>query len=82
MLYCGSRRRRTDLIFNPHLRELTRDAARRLHLLIESRVTPIAQREKKCESCSFLNICLPEALRLRRGAASWFEGQLKEALDL
>lgn len=78
MLYYGKRRRRTDIIFDWQLRELTRDAARRLHLLIESRVTPIAQREKKCESCSLLDLCMPDALRLRKGVASWFARQLHE----
>ncbi|MFN2509255.1 MAG: CRISPR-associated protein Cas4 [Chthoniobacterales bacterium] len=78
MLYYGKRRRRTDVAFDAALRELTGDAARRLHALIESRVTPIAQREKKCESCSLLDICLPDALRFRKGAATWFARQLHE----
>ncbi len=77
MLYYGKRRRRTDVVLNPALRELTRDAARRLHVLIESRITPMAQREKKCESCSLLEICMPDALRLRKGVASWFAAQLR-----
>lgn len=78
MLYYGKRRRRTDVVLNPALRELTRDAAQRLHVLIESRITPMAQREKKCESCSLLEICMPDALRLRKGVASWFAAQLKD----
>ncbi len=82
MLYYGKRRRRTDVIFTAELRELTRDTAQRLHALIASRVTPIAQREKKCESCSLLEICLPDALRLRHGAASWFARQLHEVVAL
>lgn len=79
MLYYGKRRRRTDVIFDPALRELTRETAGRLHALFDSRRTPLAQREKKCESCSLLNLCLPDALRLRNGAASWFAAQLRES---
>lgn len=76
MLYYGKRRRRTDVVFNSELRELTRDTAQRLHALITSRETPIAQREKKCESCSLVEICMPDALRFRRSVASWFAAQL------
>ena len=79
MLYYGKRRRRTDVIFGPALRELTRNTAQRLHALIDSRETPSAQREKKCESCSPLEICMPDALRLRNGVASWFAAQLRDA---
>jgi CRISPR-associated exonuclease Cas4 len=79
MLYYGQRRRRTDVIFDPALRELTRDTARRLHALFDSRRTPLAQREKKCESCSLLEICMPDALRLRKSVASWFAAQLRDA---
>ena len=80
MLYYGKRRRRTDVLFHPALRELTRETALRLHALIDSRQTPPAQREKKCESCSLLEICLPDALRLRQSVASWFAAQLHESL--
>jgi len=79
MLYYGKRRRRTDVIFDSALCELTRDTARRLHALFDSRRTPLAQREKKCESCSLLDLCLPDALRLRNGAASWFAAQLRDS---
>lgn len=79
MLYYGKRRRRTDVIFDDALRALTRETAQRLHALFDSRRTPLAQREKKCESCSLLDLCLPDALRLRHGAASWFASQLRDS---
>lgn len=82
MLYYGKRRRRTDVMFDEQLRELTRKSARRLHELIKSRVTPAAQREKKCDTCSLLHLCMPDALRLRKGAAAWFARQLHEAAAL
>ncbi len=79
MLYYGKRRRRTNVAFDAALRELTRDTAQRLHTLIDSRQTPTAQREKKCESCSLLEICLPDALRFKRSITSWFAGQLRDS---
>ncbi len=80
-LFYGKRRRRTEVVFNETLRALTRDSARSLHALIASRSTPLAVREKKCQSCSLLALCMPDALRFRRGAAAWFERQLRENVD-
>lgn len=76
-LYYGQRRRRTEIACDEALRRLTRDTAMRLHELIDARSTPPAEREKKCDACSLLPLCLPDALRLRRGAAAWFAGQLE-----
>jgi len=79
-LFYGKRRRRTDVLFDEGLRALTRDSACQLHALISSGITPPAVRERKCESCSLLTICMPDALRFRRGAAAWFERQLQESV--
>jgi CRISPR-associated exonuclease Cas4 len=81
-LFYGQRRRRTDVLFDEELRALTRNSAIRLHALITARVTPTALREKKCESCSLLHLCLPDALRFRRGAAAWFDRQLHESVEI
>jgi CRISPR-associated exonuclease Cas4 len=80
-LFYGRHRRRTDVPFDDALRALTRESARRLHALISSRLTPPAVREKKCDSCSLVQICMPDALRLRRGASAWFERQLRESVE-
>lgn len=79
-LFYGKRRRRTDVHFDETLRALTCDSAQRLHALITASITPPALREKKCESCSLLDLCMPDALRFRRGAAAWFEHQLQDAV--
>ncbi len=78
-LFYGQRRRRTDVSFDEALRQVTRNSASRLRVLISSGITPPAVREKKCETCSLLSICLPDALRFRRGAAAWFERQLHQS---
>ena len=76
-LYYGEQRHRTEFLFDEPLRELTRDAALRLQALVASRVTPPAKKEKKCESCSLIEYCMPGMFSLQRGAAAWFSGQLK-----
>jgi CRISPR-associated exonuclease Cas4 len=76
-LFYGQTRRRTDVIFDSELRALTVEAARRLHELIDSRATPPAvYEERKCDACSLIELCMPQAMRFQKGAAAWFERQL------
>lgn len=59
-LFYGKTRRRVDVVFDRDLRKNTEDTARRLHALIDSGKTPRAKHEEKCESCSFISLCLPK----------------------
>jgi CRISPR-associated exonuclease Cas4 len=61
-IFYGVTRRRTDVPFDAPLRELTRSTIARLHAMFASRVTPRARREKKCDRCSLINLCLPDVL--------------------
>lgn len=58
-LFYGKKQRRTAVEFDEQLRETTRHASQRLHDLISSQQTPQAVREKKCDTCSLLNVCMP-----------------------
>ena len=58
-LFYGQTRRRFDVAFGPDLRSETAAAAARVHVLVDSGVTPPARREPKCEHCSLLQLCLP-----------------------
>lgn len=75
-LFYGETRRRTAVAFDEELRTVTVRAIERLHELIASRVTPLAVREKKCDKCSLLEICMPNAMRFKRGVRVWFLSQL------
>ena len=59
-LFYGQTRRREDVIFDKALRAETEEAARKVHELIESGITPKAEYSKKCKQCSLLNLCLPK----------------------
>lgn len=60
-LFYGSTRRRLDVSFTPELRTQTEDAAKRLHVLIESGTTPPPKyNAAKCDRCSLLEICRPQ----------------------
>lgn len=62
-LFYGRSRRRTEVEFDTELRQLTEQAAARLHELIRSRLTPPAVYEKKCDTCSLFALCLPKTSR-------------------
>jgi CRISPR-associated exonuclease Cas4 len=71
--------RRTDVRFDAELRALTGGTARRLHELIAKRETPAAVYEgRKCEACSLLELCMPQAMRFQKGAGAWFARQMAE----
>lgn len=79
-LYYGEIRRRTTIAFDEELRAVTIQAIKRLHNLISSRVTPLASREKKCDKCSLIEICMPDAMRFKRGVQSWFSSAIKSQI--
>lgn len=74
-LFYGQTRRRAAVPIDERLREVVRRSAARFREIIESRLTPRAVREKKCETCSLLNVCLPDALK-RRSAREFLNRQL------
>lgn len=59
-LFYGQTRRREDVVFDRNLRMETEDAAKKVHKLIESGITPKAEYSKKCERCSLVELCLPK----------------------
>ena len=59
-LFYGQTRRREDVFFDAALRQETEDAAKRVHALIESGITPKAEYSKKCKKCSLLALCMPK----------------------
>lgn len=78
-LFYGRTRRRQDVAFDINLRELTRQAAERLHEMLASGVTPAAVYEKKkCGRCSLASQCLPRVSACR--AATFVDRQVRELL--
>lgn len=60
-LFYGQKKRRKEIPFSPDLRELTQQIIGATHQLIRSGKTPQGQYDKKCDSCSLLNLCLPRS---------------------
>lgn len=70
-LFYGRTRRRVEVEFNAELRRQTHGTIRRLHELVASGITPRARREKKCDRCSLLHLCLPDATAPHRSASRY-----------
>lgn len=61
-LFYGKTRRRIDVAFDGALRAETLETAKQLHAFIESGKTPAPEYSPKCESCSFIDECLPKTI--------------------
>ena len=70
-IFYGQPRRRYPVSFDDRLRALSESAAQRLHELIDNGQTPPASFEKKCESCSLLNLCVPKMAGQSKSAARY-----------
>ncbi len=62
-LFYGQTRHRHDVKFDSALRAETEDAAKKVHEIIESGVTPKPEYSKKCKKCSLYELCMPKVNR-------------------
>jgi CRISPR-associated exonuclease Cas4 len=74
-LYYGSQHKRQEVVFIEELRNKTIAIAEKLHELISNMATPKAVYQKKCENCSLIDACMPEA-----GKGKSVEKYLEEVL--
>jgi CRISPR-associated exonuclease Cas4 len=81
-LFYGQTRRRLDVSLDVSLRAKTEAAAARMHEIIRAGITPPAFRERKCDHCSLLDLCLPHAMRPRRTAHAYLQRAAGEALAI
>lgn len=79
-LFYGRTRRRFDVEFDDSLRRLTKESAHRLHELVARGLTPLAVREPKCDGCSLLQLCLPDATSAHKSASRYFDHSLDRIL--
>jgi len=77
-LFYGTTRRRVDVAFDARLRDETQAAARRLHELIASGLTPKANYGKWCKNCSLARECMPRATAGARSAKRYLETALEQ----
>src|SRR5690606_32221868 len=60
-LFYGQRKRRTEVVFDSELRDLTLDIAAKTRAMVESGVTPAALYSPPlCDACSLIDLCQPQ----------------------
>jgi CRISPR-associated exonuclease Cas4 len=80
-LFYGKTRHRLDVPFDLPLRNLTEQTIHQLHALIASGRTPPAVYEKaKCDRCSLIDLCMPQAATPRLRARNYLDDALAGAL--
>lgn len=72
-LFYGEPRRRTIVVFDDALRQLTKDTADGLHSLIDNEITPPPVFGKWCKSCSIVEVCRPDLFVSKQSARKWLE---------
>jgi len=70
-LFYGKPRRRQEVILNEDLRKETEELATCLHELYNSGKTPKAHYDKKCKSCSLLDVCMPKITGVKKNIAGY-----------
>lgn len=77
-IYYGKPHRRLEVTFDSGLRNKTDLAAARLHELVGRGKTSVARYEKKCDSCSLVDVCLPKLMTESRSVACYLSRALEE----
>jgi CRISPR-associated exonuclease Cas4 len=80
-IFYGLNRRRTEVVFDDALRTLTERVAKGVHAQFASGRTPIARREPKCEHCSLIQLCMPDAVTVARSMAAFNERSFRQHLQ-
>ncbi|MBU1320035.1 MAG: CRISPR-associated protein Cas4 [candidate division Zixibacteria bacterium] len=77
-VFYGQPRRRLDVEFDGDLRAETEEYSAQMHELYNSGRTPAVAYEKKCSSCSLLELCIPKVTASAHRSQRYIESALKE----
>jgi CRISPR-associated exonuclease Cas4 len=77
-IFYGKPRRRLEIIFDADIRKRTEQAAARLQDLFRSGLTSPAKYEKKCESCSLFEICMPRVMSTAKSVAKYLSRMIEQ----
>jgi len=77
-LYYGTTRHRNEVQFDSKLRELVKFYANRMHEIFMTALTPPADYQPHCRSCSLKDICLPGSMENRVSASDYLKTNLMD----
>lgn len=75
-IYYGLTRHRHYVEFNDTLRTKTLNYANRMHQLHNEGKTPLPLFQKRCYSCSLIDVCLPETISNQKSVSSYLHDVL------
>ncbi|NLI78439.1 MAG: CRISPR-associated protein Cas4 [Candidatus Riflebacteria bacterium] len=78
VLYQGKIRRRVVVPMDDQLRRETVTLIRRLHALVKAQATPLPTYDRRCESCSLFDQCLPRGIGRAGRVDEWLKWQVQE----
>jgi CRISPR-associated exonuclease Cas4 len=77
-LFYGKTHHRLEVAFDEELRRETAQISGQLHAFIALGKTPLPVYEKKCETCSFIEMCMPETLMRHTSIDNYINEVLKD----
>jgi len=77
-LFLGEKQHRTPVAFDAVLRAETEAVCQAVQDLFAAGVTPPADYNKRCSSCSLMEACLPQSAGSGKSARKWLVRQLEE----
>ncbi len=78
-IFYGRPRRREKVEFDDDLRMHTEKLAANLHRLTQQGKTPMAQYEKRCESCSLIDYCMPRITERKKDVVKYIDQALSKS---
>lgn len=78
-LYYGEIRRRHSVWLTAALRQLVEELCIRMHTLFEAGITPRAEKGKRCQACSLIDVCLPALTRKPHSVKSYILRHLADS---
>ncbi|MBM4164578.1 MAG: CRISPR-associated protein Cas4 [Lentisphaerae bacterium] len=77
-LFLGEKQHRTPVAFDAVLRAETEAVCQAVQNLFAAGVTPPADHNKRCSSCSLMEACLPQSAGYGKSARKWLFRQIEE----
>ncbi|MEK7449700.1 MAG: CRISPR-associated protein Cas4 [Planctomycetota bacterium] len=78
-IFYGKTRHRLDVVFDDALRQKTIEIAKQLHVFIDAGNTPMPIYTEKCDSCSFVDECLPKPIGRKIPVKEYLQKELSKA---
>jgi CRISPR-associated exonuclease Cas4 len=72
-LYYGKKKRRLEIVFDEKLRATTCETATALHALVSSGQTPKPKYSRRCDRCSFVDLCLPKTVGRKKKVSAYMQ---------